>query len=180
MLRLVIEGDELFNDEDQTFETVDDIVVELEHSLISLSKWESKYKKPFLSSVDKTREEIFGYLQAMILSPDVDPDVLYKCSKKHLGMIQEYIDSTESATTFGFMSERRGPGEIITSELIYYWMVAFNIPFEAEKWHLNRLFSLIRICGIKNSPPEQMSNREMAEQRHRLNEQRKKELGTTG
>jgi hypothetical protein len=180
MLRLIIEGDEFFNDETQEFESFNDVVIDLEHSLISLSKWESKYQKSFLSSKDKTREEIFGYLQAMIISPNVDPDVLYRCTQRHLDAIQAYIDSPESATTFGFVSERRGPGEVITSELIYYWMVAFNIPFEAENWHLNRLFALIRICGIKNSPPEQMSQREMAEQRAKLNEQRKKELGTTG
>jgi hypothetical protein len=181
MLRLVI-GDDGFNEETQEFTTINEVVVDLEHSLLSLSKWESKYQKPFLSSKERTREETFGYLQAMIVSPDVDPDVLYKCSQKHLNMIQAYIDSPESATTFMTMSGRQGPGEIITAELIYYWLVAFSIPFEVETWHLNRLFSLIRICGIKNSPPEeqQMSRRQMMEERHRLNEQRKKELGTTG
>lgn len=182
MLRLILEGDELFDDETQTFQTVNDVVIDLEHSLISLSKWESKYQKPFLSSTDKTSEEIFGYLKFMIISPEVDPDVLYRLSQKGIDTIQAYIDSSQSATTFGLMPERRGSGEIITSELIYYWIVAFNIPFEVETWHLNRLFALIRICNIQNSPPEQqqVSRRELALRNAELNAQRRKELGTTG
>ena len=180
MLRLIIEGDENFNEETNTFETFNEVVLDLEHSLISLSKWESNYQKPFLSSVEKTTEEIFGYLQAMIVTPNTDPDVMYRCSQSGITKIQEYIDSSQSATTFGTMPKRRGPGEIITSELIYYWMVAFNIPFECQYWHLNRLFSLIRICNIKNSKPEKMSRSEMAMRNQELNAKRRAELNTTG
>ena len=180
MLRLIIEGDESFDDETQTFSKVDDVVIELEHSLISLSKWESKYQVPFLSSDEKPSEQVFGYLQAMIIDPDIDPDVMYLCTQANVIEIQEYIDSPQSATTFGSMPTRRGPGEVITSELIYYWMVAFNIPFECEYWHLNRLFSLIRICNIKNSPPESVSRNELAQRYADLNAQRKAELGTRG
>jgi len=180
MLRLIIEGDESFDEETNTFETFNDVVIDLEHSLISLSKWESKYKKPFLSSEEKTSEEIFGYLKAMIVTSDTDPDVLYRCTQADIKRIQEYIDSSQSATTFGSMPERRGPSEVITSELIYYWMVAFNIPFECEYWHLNRLFSLIRICNIKNSKPTKMSRNEVAQRNRELNAQRRAELNTTG
>lgn len=179
MLRLII-GSEVFNEEDQTFDVVDSVVLDLEHSLISLSKWESKYQKPFLSSKNKTVEEIFDYLKEMVLTPGVDLDVLYKCSQEDIDKIQKYIDSSQSATTFGIMPERRGPGEIITSELIYYWMVAFNIPFECQYWHLNRLFSLIRICNIKNSKSRKMSRHEVAQRNRELNAKRKAELGTTG
>ena len=180
MLRILIEGDELFDEETQTFITVDDVVVDLEHSLLSLSKWESEYQKPFLSSGPKTREEIFGYLKAMVVTPGVDPDALTNCSAENIEKIQEYIDSSQSATTFGMMPERRGPGEVITSELIYYWLVAFNIPFECETWHLNRLFSLIRICNIKNSKPKKMSRTELAQRNRELNAKRRAELGTKG
>lgn len=180
MLRIIIEGDELFNEEDQSFFTVNDVVLELEHSLISVSKWESEYEKPFLSSGQKTAEEIFGYLKAMIVTPNVDPDVLYRCSQQTISQIQEYIESNQSATTFGSMPERRGPGEVITSELVYYWMVSFNIPFECETWHLNRLFALIRICNIKNSKPKKMSRNEIAQRNRELNAKRKAELGTSG
>lgn len=180
MLRLVIEGDEYYNDDTQEFETFNDVVIELEHSLLALSKWESKYEKPFLSSKEKTPEEILGYIEAMIITPGLDLDVLNRCSQKNIDMIQEYIESSQSATTFGMMPERRGPGEVITSELIYYWMVAFSIPFECENWHLNRLFALIRICNIKNAKPKKMSRHEMAQRNREINEQRRKQLNTTG
>lgn len=180
MLRLTIIGDEIWDEETNTFDSFNDVVLDLEHSLISLSKWESKYQKPFLSNESKTSEEIFAYLQDMIITPDADPDALYRCSQADIKRIQEYIDSSQSATTFGMMPERRGPGEVITSELIYYWMVAFTIPFECERWHLNRLFSLIRICNIKNSKPRKMSRNEIAQRNRELNAQRRKELGTTG
>jgi hypothetical protein len=180
MLRIVIEGEEHYNEETETFETVGDVVVELEHSLLSLSKWESEYQKPFLSAGDKTSEEILGYLKAMVVTPNVDPDVLHHCSQQVMDQIQKYIDSSQSATTFGMMPERRGPGEVITSELIYYWLVAFNIPFEVEVWHLNRLFSLIRICNVKNSKQKKVSRRELAERNAAINAKRRAELGTSG
>lgn len=180
MLKVIIEAQEYFDESKREFFTADEVVVELEHSLLSLSKWESKYQKPFLSGEKKTLEEARGYLKAMVISSDVDPDVLERCSKVTIDKIQEYIDSSQSATVFGFMPERRGLGETITSELIYYWMVAFNIPFEVETWHLNRLFSLIRICNMKNSKPRKMSKHELAQRNREINEKRKKELGTRG
>lgn len=180
MLKLVIDEDEVFNEEDNTFDTVGGVVLEFEHSLISLSKWESKFHKPFLAAGVKTSEEIFGYLEAMLITPDLGPDVLYRCTSKDIDKIQDYIDSGQSATTFGAMPERRGPGEVITSELIYYWMVAFNIPFECQYWHLNRLFALVRICNIKNSKPQKMSRHEIAQRNRELNAKRKAEMGTSG
>lgn len=180
MLKIIIEGDELWNEKTEEFSSVNDLEIELEHSLVSLSKWESKYQKPFLSVNDKTPKELFDYLEFMIITPNVDLGVLYQCSQKVIDEIQEYIDSPQSATTFGRMPERRGPGEVITSELIYYWMVAFTIPFECQYWHLNRLFSLIRICNIKNSKPQKMSRHELAMRNRELNAQRRKELGTKG
>lgn len=181
MLKIIIEEDELFNETTSTFEKVKGAEFDLEHSLISLSKWESKHQKPFLSSNNnKTAEEIFNYIQCMVVNSNVDLDILYRISQKDIIRIQEYIDSNESATTFGMMPKSRGPSEIITSELIYYWMVAFNIPFDCQYWHLNRLFALVRICNIKNSPPEEMSRNELAQRNHDLNAQRKAELGTTG
>lgn len=180
MLRIIIEGQEYFDEETQTFETVNDIVLDLEHSLLSLSKWESKYQKPFLSAGSKSSEELFGYLKAMVVTPNVDVDVLHQCSQQTIDRIQEYIDSAQSATTFGMLPERRGIGEVITSELIYYWMVNFNIPFECEVWHLNRLFALIRICTIKSSKPKKMSRAELARRNAELNAKRRAQLNTSG
>jgi len=181
MLKLLVLGTEYFNEETETFESVGDIELKLEHSLISLSKWESKHKKPFLNETTKTTEEIFSYIEMMIITPKVYPQELFeRFSQENLTCIYKYIESTESATTFGSMPERRGRGEVITSELIYYWMVAFNIPFECERWHLNRLFALIRICNIKSSKPKKMSRNEIAQRNRDLNTRRRAELGTKG
>lgn len=180
MLTITIDGDEIYNEETEEFSTDGDVVVHLEHSLLSVSKWESKHQKPFLTNKEKTVDEIFDYIKAMIVDPSLDPDVLMRCSQRNIDEIQKYIDSSQSATTFGDMPGRRGPGEVITSELIYYWMVTFNIPFECELWHLNRLFSLIRICNIKQQKPKKMSRNELAQRNAELNARRRAELNTTG
>lgn len=180
MLKIIIPGDEYFNEETETFQTVGDFELELEHSLISLSKWESKYKKPFLSSEGKSPEEILAYVKAMILTPIYPEDLFLRLTQKNYAEINDYIESKESATTFGHMPERKGRGEIITSELIYYWMVAFNIPFECERWHLNRLFALVRICNIKNQKPKKMSRSEIAARNRELNAQRRLQYNTKG
>ena len=182
MLRVTILGEELFNDETNEFSTIGDVILEFEHSLLSLSKWESIYKKPFLATVEKSPEEIADYFRCMILTPNVSEDVLNTLTQANINEINEYIGSTESATTFWEPKESKtkGRAEIVTSELVYYWMVSFNIPFECETWHLNRLFSLLRICTIKNSKEKKMSRSEIAARNRSLNEQRKAQLGTTG
>lgn len=182
MLTITVLGGEFFNEEKQEFVTIEDVVLELEHSLVSLSKWESKFRKPFLGPKEKTTEEVFGYIEAMVTSPNFSPEVLGRLSNSNLSDIQEYISSTESATTFGEgpPSRNKPKQEIITSELIYYWMVSYTIPFECETWHLSRLFSLIQICNIKNSKPTKMSKSEIASRNRALNAQRKAKLGTSG
>lgn len=179
MLTIIVEGQEFFNEETETFESVDNTVLEFEHSLVSLSKWESEFQKPFLSSDSKTPEEIFYYVKCMSLN-QIDDETINSLSESNLITINEYIQSSQSATTFGVMPEQRGRGEVITAELIYYWLVAFQIPFSCECWHLNRLFSLIRICNIKNSKPNKMSKNDIAARNRDLNAQRKAQLGTSG
>lgn len=180
MLKIIVLGDEFFNEETETFESVGDFELELEHSLISLSKWESKYQKPFLTSESKSAEELMFYVECMIVSSKYPDDVIQKFSSKNFIEINRYIDSKESATTFGEMPRTKGRGEVVTSELIYYWMVAFNIPFECERWHLNRLFSLVRICNLKNQKPQKMSRGEIAAKHRELNAQRKAQYNTRG
>ncbi len=182
MFKLIIEPSEGFDERNKVFiEIGEKVTLELEHSLISLSKWESKFQKPFLSKTDKTSEEIFGYIHAMILTPDVDPDILTRLSQKNINDIQAYIDTNQTATIFTQLSSSsRGPSEVITSELIYYWMTAFNIPWEAQHWHLSRLLTLIQVCNRKNSKPTKLSKAEAARQRAELNAKRRSELGTTG
>jgi hypothetical protein len=182
MLVINVSGEEVFNEETSEFSTVGDFDLQLEHSLLSLSKWESKFQKPFLGKEVKTADETLWYVIAMILNDFYPADLWERLTQKNLDQINEYIESPQSATTFGVMPEMRtrGKSETITSELIYYWLVAFNIPFETEKWHLNRLFSLIRICNMKNSKPKKMSRSEIAQRNRELNAQRRSQLGTSG
>lgn len=179
MLTIIIKGDEFFNEITEEFESEDDVILKLEHSLVSLSKWESEFEKPFLNSDNKTPEEIYAYIKAMIIN-EYPSDVLFRLSNDNIQEINKYIDAKKSATTFGIMPEKKGRAEIITSELIYYWMIAFNIPFECQTWHLNRLFALIRICNLKNATPKKMSKNEIAMRNRELNAKRKAELNTRG
>jgi hypothetical protein len=180
MLRITLQGEEFYNEVTEEFSTVGDVVLELEHSLISLSKWESKFEKPFLSPKDKTAEEILGYVEAMIMTPDLPTDVFARFTQEHISKVNAYVDSKQSATTFAEIAKPKGRSEVVTSELIYFWMTTFHIPFECENWHLNRLFALIRICNIKNSKPTKMSRSEIAQRNRQVNAERKAKLGTTG
>lgn len=180
MLTLIVENQELFDEDNQAFIYVDGFCLDLEHSLLALSKWESDFQKPFLSTHDKSDEETLAYISAMVLTKNPPVNFLKNLSAWHLDQVNEYINSPQSATTFGMMPQHKAKGEVITSELIYYWMVAFNIPFVCETWHLNRLFSLIRICNIKNSKPQKMSKADIVARNRELNAQRRAQLGTNG
>lgn len=181
MLKIIIEEQELYDEEKNLFYHSKQLELELEHSLLSLSKWEAKHEKPFLSSKDLSDEEIFDYVMCMLLTPDVTEEDVAMHKALIYARVNEYINSPQSGTTFGELPEKRVLNERITSELIYYWMLALNIPFgDCEKWHLNRLFSLIRIANNKNSPQKKMSRNELAQRNRELNEKRKKEYGTRG
>lgn len=182
MLYLTVVGEELFDEKTNEFSTVGDVELELEHSLLSLSDWEQEFQKPFLGPEEKTREEALAYIEHMILNESYPDDIIDRLSRSNLEDINAYIDSPATATTFAEIGpKKKQRTEIITSELVYYWMIAYNIPFECQTWHLNRLFALIRICNIKNNPDGQkMSKTEAAARRKALNEQRKAKLGTRG
>lgn len=174
MLELVINDTELFDNATNTFIAVKKHNLLLEHSLISISKWESKFKKPFLTREIKTIEETRYYVKCMTLNRNVDDNVYLCLTNSDIDKVNSYIEDSMSATKpkkVGAPSR-----EPVTSELIYYWMIALNIPVEFEKWHLNRLLTLIEVCNIKNSPPKKMT---MA-QRRALNNQRKARLHTRG
>lgn len=180
MLKITIPAMELFDEKTQEFVSVPETELELEHSLISLSKWESKWCKPFLSKEEKTIEETLDYIKCMTLTPDVDPTIYNYLSQNNIEQINKYIEAPMTATTFRPDPRNKANREIVTAELIYYWMVGLNIPFECQDWHLNRLLTLIRVCSVKNQPAKKMSRREVMSQNAALNAQRKAMLGTKG
>ena len=151
-----------------------------EHSLISLSKWESKYKKAFFGKDEKTPEEGAAYIKCMLLTENVPDEFLNRLSSDDVIAITDYINDKQSATWFRDDPNQKNSNEIITSELIYYWLVQFNIPFEVETWHLNRLMTLVKIAGIKQTKPKPMSKAQQAENYRRLNAQRRAASGSSG
>ena len=180
MLTIIVPGVEMFDEKTQEFITKDDITLQLEHSLVSLSKWESIHEKPFLSNDDKTSEEVLEYVKLMVVTPNVPNHVFEKLSNNNIEEINKYIDAKMTATWFSEAPSAPKSRDVITAELIYYWMITFQIPFECENWHLNRLFTLIRVCNIKQAKPKKMSRSEIAARNRELNVQRRAQLGTKG
>ena len=181
MLTITIPSTELWDEENQEFIYTKSCVIQLEHSLVSISKWEAKWNKPFLSKVEKTKEELIDYIKCMTITQNVDQEVYKYLSKRNFEQINKYLEAPMSATTFSNNNQTgRANNEKITSELIYYWMIAQNIPFECQKWHINRLLTLIRICNIKNAAPKKHSKNDLLRRNAALNAERRKALNTTG
>ena len=180
MINITIPATEAFDENKGEFVYTKEQTLQLEHSLISISKWESKWCKPFISTDDKSGEEIIDYVKCMTLNPSVDDNV-YRClTQTNMKKINEYIDAPMTATTFFEEKNGKRNREVITSELIYYWMIALNIPFECQKWHLNRLLTLVRVCNIKNQPPKKMSKRDIMSRNAQLNAARRQKLNSKG
>ena len=181
MLWITIPATESFNETTEEFVYTKETTLQLEHSLVSLSKWESKWHEAFLSPRSKkTEEQILDYIRCMTITQNVDPEIYNCLTKENFDQIQAYIDNPMTATTFSDRQHQKPNREIVTNELIYYWMVSYNIPVEFEKWHLNRLLTLIRVCSIKNAPPKKMSKREIMSQNASLNAARRKALNSRG
>jgi hypothetical protein len=179
MLKILVPMSDEYFDENTNEYFTETFELELEHSLASLSKWESFFCKPFLNSKDKSGEELLHYVRDMVLTLEVPEEVFSRLSDENIKQINEYLNAPMTATWF---NDKAAPPnrEIITAEVIYYWMVASNIPFECEYWHLNRLFALIKTVNAKNAPKKKMSRNELAARNAALNAQRKAELGTSG
>ena len=155
-------------------------VLQLEHSLVSISKWESKWCKPFISKKDMTLEETIDYVKCMTLTQNVNPEVYTHLNSEHIDRVRDYIEAPMTATVISDDRNTKGKGETVTAELIYYWMIALQIPFECQKWHLNRLLTLIKVCNIKNQPPKKRSKRDIMSRNTALNAARRKQLNTRG
>ena len=180
MLQITIPAIELWDEGKQEFVYCNEQVLYLEHSLVSLSKWESKWEKPFLSKEGKTTEETIDYIRCMTITPNVDAEVYNHLTDRIISQVNNYIDAPMTATWFSENKNSASTTEQITAELIYYWMIALNIPFECQEWHLNRLITLIRVCNIKNQPPKKMSRRSILSRNAALNEARRKQYNTKG
>lgn len=182
MLKVTIPPRELYNEKTEEFVYTDSVELQLEHSLVSLSKWESKWGIPFISTKDKTTEQSIDYVRAMTVTQNVDPEVYLHIPDKVMNTISDYISAPMTATTFPKEKDKKTNSEVITAEIIYYWMIAFNIPFECQKWHLNRLLTLVNVCSIKNQPAKKKkrTTKEAMAERRAINEANKRRLGTTG
>lgn len=179
MLQIVVPAVEMYNEQTNEFVIAKEQTLQLEHSLVSLSKWESKWNKPFLTKDKKTFEETIDYIRCMTLTKNVKPEVYLRLTPENIEEINRYIAAPMTATTINDRDPRISR-EINTSELIYYWMIALNIPFECQKWHLNRLLTLIKVCSIKSQSPKKMSKREIMQRNASLNEARRKKLNSKG
>lgn len=180
MLKIIVGAADVYDEATDSFGTQGGTPLQLEHSLVSLSKWESKFEKPFLNGEDKTSAEFFEYFRCMLLTEDVPEELFNQLSEENVNQINAYMEAKMTATWFNDADKPPPAREIVTAELIYYWMTIFNISWEAQYWHLNRLFTLIRVAGNKNSKPTPMSRSEAAARQRELNAKRRAELGSKG
>ena len=180
MLRITIPAVEQWDEIKQEFVFTKEQTLSLEHSLVSLSKWESKWCKAFLTKDEKSFEETLDYIKFMTLTQNVNPEVYNYLTNRNINEINEYIEAPMTATYFSDEKTSKTSREQVTAELIYYWMIALNIPFECQKWYLNRLLTLIKVCNIKNQPPKKRSKKDIMSRNAALNAARKKQLNTKG
>lgn len=180
MLTIIIPAVEAYDNVKEEFIILaKEQTLQLEHSLVSISKWESTWCKPFLSKTKKTTEESLDYIKCMTITKNVEPTVYDNITSQNIAEVTAYIDAPMTATTF--RKEKNTPhGEIPTAEVIYQQMIALQIPFSCEKWHLNKLLTLIRVCNIKNNPPKKMSQKELMSRNAALNASRRAAMNTNG
>lgn len=180
MLTIVIPDREVYDEADNLFYSIKGATIILEHSLVSLAKWESKWNKPFLTKKPLTRAETIDYIRCMTITQNVPRELYRHIDSDIIGQVNAYIEAPMTATTFSNKESKSINREIITAEIIYYWMVTLNIPFECQKWHLNRLLTLINVCNIKNQPSKRMTRQELNARNRALNAQRRQRLNSRG
>lgn len=180
MLTIIVPERELYDEQKNEFITIPETKLVLEHSLVSLSKWESKWKKSYLSSDDKTTEQVLDYIRCMTITQNVRDEVYLALSNENIQDIMDYINDPMTATTFSDSQKKMSNHDIITAEVIYHWMITFQIPIEFQKWHLNRLMTLINVCAIKNSPEKKMTKQEIQVRNKALNAERRAKYNSKG
>jgi len=180
MLTITVPPAEFYDEISASFVTSREETLTLEHSLVSVSKWESKWCKPFLWKTEKTVMEITDYIRCMTVSQNHSPDIYLRMPGEIIKQITEYINAPMTATWFNEADKTRPGRDVVTSEVIYYWMFSLNIPMECQKWHLNRLLTLIKVCNIKSAPPKKMGRGARMSQQRALNEARRRQFNTRG
>lgn len=180
MLQITIPAVEQWDEEKMEFVSSKETTLKLEHSLVSISKWESKWQKPFYTKEERTMEEIIDYVRCMTINQNVSENVYRNLTRDNINEISAYIENPMTATTFSKDKGGKKNDEQITAEIIYYWMFSLQIPMECQKWHLNRLITQIRVCSIKNAPPKKMSKRDIMSRNAALNAARRQQMNTTG
>lgn len=180
MLEITVPATEMFDEAKQEFVNYKKQTLQLEHSLVSLSKWESKWHKAFLSKREKTAEETIDYVRCMTITKNVDPSVYSRLTRENVDQINKYIEDPMTAVYFLEDKSSGTSGDTVTSEIIYYWMISLNIPQECQKWHLNRLMALIKVCNIKNSPGKKMSKADIMRRNASLNAARRAKMHSNG
>lgn len=183
MLQITIPGGEFFNNASQMFTYSKPQTLQLEHSLVSISKWESKWQKAFLSREQKTEEEFRDYVRCMTLTQNVDPEVYCNLTNENIRQIRAYMDNPMTATKLPQKPGRGGPTEVITSERVYSWMIALQIPVEYQKWHFNRLMTLIQLCNLNNEksvPKNKKSRGDLYAQHRAINQANRARFHSAG
>lgn len=180
MLNFHVADKELYDEGKSVFINIKGRDIQIEHSLVSISKWESKWHKPFITKEPKTVEETIDYIKCMCITQHVDEKIFTVITNENIDTVSKYIADPMSATIINDINEKGSNSDTLTSEIIYYYMIAYNIPFECQKWHLNRLLNLIRICDIKNRPEKKMSRAEIMNRNRELNNKRRQELNSKG
>ena len=180
MLEIVIPSTELWDPKERRFSKTKEYKLQLEHSLISISKWESKWNKSFLKEDKKTPEETLDYIKCMTLTQNVPHEAYLYLTDENINRIVEYIKAPMSATWFTEDNNRKFSREVITNEVIYNWMIEFGIPFECQKWHLNHLITLIRVRIAKSEKPKTMNSKDTVSMYREINAARRKKLNSKG
>lgn len=180
MLTIIVPETELYDEQKNEFIQIKEQTLVLEHSLVSIAKWESKWKKSYFASKNKTYEETVDYIKCMTITKNVNPLIYKSLNRKALESIERYINDPMTATYFSEKDTRPSGPSIITAEIVYYWMISLGVPMECQKWHFNRLIALIKVCNIKNNPGKRMSNREILTRNQALNEERRRKYNTRG
>lgn len=180
MLTIIVPETELYDEQKNEFIQIKEQTLVLEHSLVSIAKWESKWKKSYFASKNKTYEETVDYIKCMTITKNVNPLIYKSLNRKALESIERYINDPMTATYFSEKDNRPAGPSIITAEIVYYWMISLGVPMECQKWHFNRLIALIKVCNIKNNPGKRMSSREILTRNQALNEERRRKYNTRG